>query len=144
MNLTLENIFRFASSLWKAALPYMPQVFKLGGYVILCYIGWKLWKKSLRPLLRKIQKPERIILLLLAGCMALVLPLDTKELEKLVQEIDFHYIVVALGDLSGLQRGHHYPGQSQAPAHSAFHRRQICEGACRMSTTFSILRMKAA
>ena len=54
----------------------MPQVFKLGGYVILCYIGWKLWKKSLRPLLRKIQKPERIILLLLAGCMALVLPLS--------------------------------------------------------------------
>lgn len=76
MNLTLENIFRFASSLWKAALPYKLQVFKLGGYVILCYIGWKLWKKALRPLLRKIQKPERVILLLLSACMVLVLPLS--------------------------------------------------------------------
>ena len=76
VNLMFENLLRIVFSCWKVLSPFIPLLLKLGGFVILYCIGRKLWKKALRPLLRKIQKPERIILLLLAGCMVLVLPLS--------------------------------------------------------------------
>lgn len=71
MNLFFENLLHIDFS-----CSFVPLLLKLGGFVILCCICKKLWEKVLRTRLRKIQKPERIILLLLAGCMVIVLLLS--------------------------------------------------------------------
>lgn len=76
VNPTFQNLFCFVSSWWQAAPPYMPLFLKLGCFVIVCCFGWKLWKKLLRSLLRKIRNPERVILILLAACMVFVLSLS--------------------------------------------------------------------
>lgn len=76
MNLIFEKLLCIVSPCWKVLSPVMFFLFKLGALVILCYIGKKLWNEAPRPLLRKVHKPERIILFLLSGCMVLVLLLS--------------------------------------------------------------------